>query len=63
MNVMFNRIGAKINHYATRGARLGKKVAGHVKRLEEKVLPLAKGVLGLVQAAGEGGTIKWSGNS
>ena len=49
---MFNRIGAKINHYATRGARLGKKVAGHVKRLGEKVLPLAKGVLGLVQAVG-----------
>ena len=49
---MFARIGSKISGYLDRGMRLGKKVAGHVKRIGTKVLPLAKGILGLAQGLG-----------
>ena len=51
---MFARIGSKISGYLDRGMRLGKKVAGHVKRIDTKVLPLAKGILGLAQGLGGG---------
>ena len=40
--------------YLDKGMRLGKKVAGHVKRIGAKVLPVARGILGLAQGLGGG---------
>ena len=51
---MFKRIGAKVSGYLDKGMRLGKKVAGHVKRIGAKVLPVARGILGLAQGLGGG---------
>ena len=51
---MFKRIGAKVSGYLDKGMRLVKKVAGHVKRIGVKVLPVAKGILGLAQGLGGG---------
>ena len=50
MNI--KRIGSKVSNAVGRATRLGKKVAGHVKRIGEKALPLAKGLLGLAGAVG-----------
>ena len=51
---MFKRIGAKASGYLDKGLRLGEKVAGATKRLGVKVLPVAKGILGLAQGLGGG---------
>ena len=49
-----NKFGMKISGGLNRGLRLGRKVAGHVKRIGEKVIPVARGILGLTQALGGG---------
>ena len=49
---MFNRIGIKVNGALSKGLRLGKKVAGYVKRIGTKALPVARGLIGMASALG-----------